>query len=105
MANALDHGALERWRREPWHFITEVMVDPETGRAFELLPAERVFFEHCFRTDDSGRLIYPEQLFSAPKKSGKTAFAALHTLTTALVFGGLYAEAYCCANDLEQAQQ
>jgi len=104
MSNALDRGALERWRREPWRFISEVMIDPETGQPFELLPAERAFFEHCYRTDDHGRLIYPEQLFSAPKKSGKTAFAALHTLTTALIYGGLYAEAYCVANDLEQAQ-
>ena len=103
MANALDHGALERWRREPWRFITEVMVDPETGQPFELLPAERAFFEHCYRTDDSGRLIYPEQLFSAPKKSGKTTFAAL-MIYVIVATGGDYAEGYGLANDYEQAQ-
>jgi phage terminase large subunit-like protein len=43
-------------------------------------------------------------VFSAPKKSGKTGFAALHTLTMCLLFGGQYAEGYCVANDLEQAQ-
>jgi phage terminase large subunit-like protein len=43
-------------------------------------------------------------LFGAPKKSGKTGFAAMHLLTTTLVFGGRFAESYCIANDLEQAQ-
>ena len=54
---------------------------------------ERVFLEHAYRTDDVGRLLYPEQVYSCPKKSGKTAFAALHVLTTTLIFGGqIYAE-------------
>jgi phage terminase large subunit-like protein len=48
-------------------------------------------------------LKYPEQVFAAPKKSGKTAFGALHMLTTILLFGGKFAEGYCVANDLEQA--
>jgi phage terminase large subunit-like protein len=50
------------------------------------------------------RLVYPEQLYGAPKKSGKTGFAAMHLLTTTLVFGGRFAEGYAIANDLEQAQ-
>jgi phage terminase large subunit-like protein len=104
MAEVLDLGALVRWQRKPHRFIAEVMVDPETGKPFQLLPAERAFLDHAFATDDNGRLLYPEQVFSAPKKSGKTAFAALHTLTTTLIFGGPYAEGYCIANDLEQAQ-
>jgi phage terminase large subunit-like protein len=102
--SSLDYGALDRWRRDPCAFISEVCVDPETGQPFDLLPAERVFLDHAFKTDDRGRLLYPEQMFSAPKKSGKTAFAALHVLTTSLIFGGAYPEAYCIANDLEQAQ-
>jgi phage terminase large subunit-like protein len=104
MAEALDSSALKRWRRQPSAFITEVMVDPETGRPFALLDAERAFLDHAFRTDADGRLLHPEQIFSAPKKSGKTGFAAMHVLTTTLVFGGRAAEGYCVANDLEQAQ-
>jgi hypothetical protein len=50
------------------------------------------------------RWLYPEQVYAAPKKSGKTGFAAIHTLATVLRFGGKYAEGYCVANDLEQAQ-
>ena len=58
----------------------------------------------AFKTDATGRLLYPEQVYAAPKKSGKTGFAALHMLCTVLLFGGRYAEGYALANDLEQAQ-
>ena len=51
------------------------------------------------RRDDDGRLLYPEQVFGAPKKTGKTGFAALHMLTTILLFGGRFAEGYALAND------
>jgi phage terminase large subunit-like protein len=103
MSDVLDHSALARWRREPTAFISEVMRDPETGRRFELLPAQRSFFQHAWTFNADGRLRYPEQVYSCPKKSGKTGTAALHLLTTTLVFGGRFAEGYCCANDLEQS--
>ncbi len=48
-------------------------------------------------------MLYPEQVYSAPKKSGKTGFAAMHLLAMTLLFGGRHAEAYSVANDLEQA--
>ncbi len=101
MADSID---VERWRAAPIAFIETVLHDPETGAPFKLLPAERQFFEHAFKTDDSGRLLYPEQIFAAIKKSGKTTLAALHLLTMILLFGGRFAEGYCVANDLEQAQ-
>ena len=103
MAEALDQSALERWQQEPTAFVTEVMRDPETGRRFELLPCERGFFAEAYKTNDAGRLVYPEQTFSGPKKTGKTAMAGMHTLTTTLVYGGQFAEAYVLANDLEQS--
>jgi phage terminase large subunit-like protein len=53
---------------------------------------------------DDGRLLYPEQVYSGPKKIGKSTFAAIHALTTTLLFGGRYPEATICANDLEQAR-
>ena len=104
MSEALELPALERWRRDPAEFITEVMVDPETGKPFVLLDAERNFLKCAFATDAEGRLLYPEQAYAAPKKSGKTGFAAMHMLTTTLIFGGSFAEGYCVANDEEQAQ-
>ena len=97
-------SALQRWRANPASFIEQCMVDPETGLPFRLLPAERAFIAHAFQTNDAGRLIYPEQVYSCPKKSGKTGFAAMHLLTTTLIFGGNYAEGFALANDLEQAQ-
>jgi hypothetical protein len=36
----------------------------------------------------------PELVFGVPKKSGKTGFAALHMLTTILLFGGAFGEGY-----------
>jgi len=103
-AFTIDHTALDRWRSNPISFIEEVLHDPETGAPFKLLPAERDFLTHAFETNDSGRLLYSEQVYACPKKSGKTAEAALHILTMVLLFGGKFAEAYCVANDLEQAQ-
>jgi hypothetical protein len=94
---------LEDWRTDPIAFIEAVLHDPETDAPFKLLDAEKQFLRHAFQTDEDGRLRYSEQIFGAPKKSGKTAFAALHMLTMVLLFGGKYAEGYALANDLEQA--
>jgi phage terminase large subunit-like protein len=96
--------SLTRWQRDPCAFIEEVLHNPETGKPFVLLDAERDFLKYAFDTDAGGRLLFPEQIFAAPKKSGKTGFAALHMLCTVLLFGGRYSEGYALANDLEQAQ-
>jgi hypothetical protein len=100
----LDQAALARWRVEPWTFIEQVMHDPESGELYRLLPAEKRYLQHAFRTDRHGRLIYPEQVYACPKKSGKTAFAAMHALTTVILYGGNFAEATILANDFDQAQ-
>jgi hypothetical protein len=97
-------SSLASWRADPILFVEQVLHDPETKRPFVLLPAERSFLAHAFKVDESGRLLYPEQVYSAPKKSGKSTLAALHVLTLTLLFGGAFAEAVCCANDLEQAR-
>jgi Phage Terminase len=99
----LTPSALARWRADPCGFIETVLVNPETGRAFVLLPAERAFLELAFALDENGRLVYIEWLYSCPKKSGKTTFAALVCLTVILLFGGSFPEATLAANDQEQA--
>src|SRR5262245_5137121 len=104
MSETLEPSALERWQRDPAEFITEILRDPETGNPFVLLDAERNFLKHAYKSDGDGKLIYPEQVFAAPKKSGKTGFAAMTMLTTTLIYGGSFAEGYCIANDEEQAQ-
>ena len=82
----------------------ERLVDPETGRPFVLTAAERLFLQYAFMLTADGRLLFPELLWSAPKKSGKSAFAAMLLLYVVRVLGGRFAEGYCCANDYEQAQ-
>ena len=104
MTDTFTSSALAHWRHHPQAFIERVLRDPETGKPFKLLPAERAFFKHAFQRDDEGRLLYPEQVYACPKKSGKTTFGAIHSLTTTLLFGGSYPEATICANDQEQAQ-
>jgi hypothetical protein len=61
---------LARWRREPISFIEEVLVDPETGQRFQLFPAQWEFFSRAWQLTEEGRMVYPEQVFAAIKKSG-----------------------------------
>jgi phage terminase large subunit-like protein len=93
-----------RWKTDPVAFITDVLVDPETGKPFELYPAQERFLREALTLTPEGRLPFPEMVFSAPKKSGKTATAAIATIYVMVCLGGPYAEAYCVANDFEQAQ-
>ena len=85
-------------------FINEVLRNPKTGKPFELSTRRSSSSHIVGRPATDGRLLYPEQCIGWPKKTGKTATAALHGLVTTLVFGGKYAEAYCISNDFEQAQ-
>ena len=93
-----------KWRRDPVSFICEVLVNPETGKPFELYPAEEVFLREALRLTAEGELPYPELLFGAPMKSGKTALAAMIMIYVIVVLGGPWAEGYSVANDLEQSQ-
>jgi phage terminase large subunit-like protein len=84
-------------------FFNEVLRNPETGKPFLMLDAELWFLKLALKTDENGRLLFPELIYSAPKKSGKTMFAAMFVITLIVLFSERFAEAYCCANDLEQA--
>lgn len=95
---------LDRWKREPDSFICEVLIDPETHKPFELYPAQKRFLREAFTLTPEGRLKYPEMIYSACKKSGKTGFAAMIVIYVIVCLGGPYAEAYCVANDFQQAQ-
>jgi phage terminase large subunit-like protein len=105
MTAALEPNSLARWQAAPISFITEVLRNPKTGKPFELFPAQRQWFDHCWQMQDDGRLKYPEQLLSWIKKTGKTTTAAMQMLTTLLVFGGRHAQGFCVASDLQQAQE
>ena len=94
---------LARWRANPISFIQQVLINPETKKPFVLLEAERAFLMHAFTTGPDGRLLYPEQVYACPKKSGKTTFAAIYVITLVLLYGGAYPEAICAANDYDQS--
>jgi hypothetical protein len=104
MLPVINAKTLVRWRADPVAFIDEVLRDPDTGRPFKLLDAEITFLRHAFVLDRNGRLRYPELVYAAPKKSGKTTFAAIVLVYVVVVLAGRGGEAYCCANDLEQSQ-
>ncbi len=93
-----------QWRRDPLTFITEILHNPEDGKPFSLYHAEAQFLRRALTLTPDGRLPYPEMIFSAPKKSGKTALAAMAAIYSAWVLAGPYGEIYCMANDLDQAQ-
>jgi phage terminase large subunit-like protein len=100
----INKTSFARWRRDPIAFIREVLIDPETGRPFELYPAQERFLREAFTPTPDGRLRYPEIVFAAPKKSGQTATAALATLYVTVCLSGRFGETYCLANSQEQAQ-
>jgi phage terminase large subunit-like protein len=102
-ADALDAAALARWRADPISFIETALRDPESRKPFVLSDAERAFLALAFVLDDNGRLKFPELVFGAIKKSGKTTLAAIIMLVMVLLLAGRFAEGYCCSNDLEQS--
>jgi len=83
---------------DPAEFIETTTIDPETCELFRLTEAEKIFLRHSFELTPEGRLRYPELVFSGPKKSGKTAFAAMILIYVVRVLGGRYAEGFCVAN-------
>jgi hypothetical protein len=101
-AVVLNAQSLNYWRANPIEFIETVLYDPEMRRPFELLPAERDFLKLAFTFGPDGKLLYPELIYSAPKKSGKTTLGALFVLTLLLLYGGRHAEAVIAANSFEQ---
>src|SRR5262245_15426999 len=100
----IDRATIALWRVEPLRFIENVLCDPESGKPFVLSNAERAFLQRTFMLGEDGKLVYPELVFGAIKKSGKTTLAAIVMLVMVLLYGGRFAEGYCVANDLEQAQ-
>ena len=94
---------LAHYRKNPALFVEKVLVNPETGKPFVLLEAERQFLRHAFTRGQDGRLLYFELMYACPKKSGKTTFAAIFVITILVLFGDAYPEAICAANDYDQS--
>jgi phage terminase large subunit-like protein len=97
-------GKIERWRTDPIAFITDVLVNPETGAPFMLYESQQIFLKKAFELTRDGRMRHTELVFSSSKKSGKTGLAAMMCIFTAVALAGNNGEIYCLANDLEQSQ-
>ena len=100
----LTAGDIKRYRDDPVLFVNSCLVNPATGRPYELLDAEKVFLRQAFRLDKNGKLLAPLLIYSAIKKSGKTEFAGIFIIVLLVLFAERFAEAYCIANDREQAE-
>jgi len=94
---------ITKWKADPVAFIHDVLVNPETGKAFELFPIQERFLRELFSLTPDGRLKYPEAIYGCPKKSGKTTTAAMAMLYAVVVLGGRFAEGIVLANDEAQA--
>src|SRR5580700_8526346 len=73
------NDSVGRWKHDPVAFIEDLLRNPETRKPFEMYEAQQRFLQAALTPAADGRLPYPELLFSAPKKSGKTATAAMAT--------------------------
>jgi phage terminase large subunit-like protein len=95
--------SVAKWKIDPVAFVKEVLRNPETGAPFDLYPAQEQYLREALTPGPDGRLPYSELVYSCPKKSGKTATAAMVVIYVIIVLGGPFAEGYCLANDLEQS--
>ena len=100
----LDATSLARWRSDPIAFIEHVLCDPETGRPFVLSDAEREFLQARLHARRQRQAHVSRACVRRDQEVGKTTLAAIIMLTMILLYGGRFAEGYCVANDLEQAQ-
>ena len=91
------------WRRDPVAFITEVLVNPETGKPFELYPAEVEFIRRAFTLNPDGRLPFLEALFVRQRRAARPRSRPCVAIYVAVVIGGLFAEVYCLSNDYDQS--
>jgi phage terminase large subunit-like protein len=98
-----------RWLKEK-HFYVREAWNLETGKMtgagiLTLLPHQEKIFDEALQIDpDTGYFKYETLIYSAVKKSGKTACVAAVGAWYVEEVGGAGTEAYCIANDLEQAE-
>jgi hypothetical protein len=77
---------LAKWRRDPVAFIGEVLIDPETGKAFELYPAQERFLREALTPKADGRLRFPDS--RAPREDGQSENSHTSATTWAHAFDG-----------------
>lgn len=96
-------NSIVRWRADPVTFVEQVLIDPESGKPFNLYAQEKAFLRHGLELTADGKMRFTELCYSAPKKAGKTGLAAMIVICTAVVLAGVGGEINLLANDLEQS--
>jgi phage terminase large subunit-like protein len=104
MTDSLNQAALDYYQQHIAEFIETYLVNPETGRHYQLYPAEKQFIDYMFTLDADGRLLYSDLIYSCGKKGGKTEFGSLLLIVVVLLLGGVNGSGFAIANDLEQSQ-
>ncbi len=100
MSNNILH---ESYRRDivEWAEDNYYIEDTEQPIVFE--PHQRAIMRYCFTRDADGRFPFRTIIYSAPKKSGKTAMAGV-VVRWAGEFWQRFGEILCIGNDADQAQ-
>lgn len=81
------------------HFIIE-----DTEAPIVLMPHQKAILNYCLKRNEAGRLPFSSIIYSAPKKSGKTAIAGAVVRWAAETWGK-FGEILCVGNDAEQARE
>ncbi len=76
----------------------------DTQQPIRLMRHQKAVLRYALTRDDDGRLPYSTIIYSAPKKSGKTAVAGAVTRWAAETWGR-FGEVLCVGNDAKQAQE
>lgn len=84
------------------HFIDEFIRQDGIGQPFRLEDHQRKILAEAFRCDENERFVYKTIIYSAPKKSGKTAINALVCLWCGFCIEPPN-EILIAANDLDQS--
>lgn len=98
-----NRGLREAFRRDPVRWAESNYYIEDTERPIVLQPHQKAFLRYCFTRDENGRFPFRTILYSAPKKSGKTAIAGLIVQWCA-EYWQRYGEILCIGNDADQAK-
>ena len=86
---------LPRYPAVPVLFVETFLINPDTGKSFDLLDHERELLRSPRITDFAGRLAYINEEF----KYRPTSLAAIYLITTLVLFRDAKPEVFCGSCD------
>lgn len=94
----------EKAYRDPVYWMERNFYIEDTEEPIILMPHQKAVLRYCLSRTVDGRLPFTTIIYSAPKKSGKTAVAGAVTQWAAETWGR-FGEILCVGNDAEQARE